>query len=89
MRTWLKRLGVKTLFITPGSPWENVYNESFNGTLGDQVLKREIFYTLREARYIIEEWSKEYNRIRAPQRARVRATGPRDRGALDGPGRVA
>ena len=64
VRTWLKRVGVKTLFITPGSPWENGYNESFNGTLGDEVLKREIFYTLKEAQFIIEEWRKEYNQIR-------------------------
>ena len=43
VREWLRQLGVKTLFIEPGSPWENGYNESFNGTLGDEVLKREIF----------------------------------------------
>ncbi len=54
VRKWLERVGVKTLYITPGSPWENGYNESFNGTLGDEVLKREIFYTLEEARFIIE-----------------------------------
>ena len=49
VREWLGRVGVKTLFIEPGSPWENGYNGSFNGTLGDEVLKREIFYTLEEA----------------------------------------
>ena len=43
---WLERVGVKVLFITPGNPWENGYNESFNGTLGDEVLKREIFYSI-------------------------------------------
>ena len=57
-------MGVKTLFITPGSPWENGYNESFNGTLGDEVLKREIFYPLEEARFIIDRWRQEYNQIR-------------------------
>jgi len=64
VRDWLAKVGVKTLFIEPGSPWENGYNESFNGTLGDEVLKREIFYTLEEARIIIEQWRKEYNQIR-------------------------
>ena len=54
MRFSLGTVGVKTLFIAPGSPWENGYNESFNGTLGDEVLKREIFYTLEEAKFIIE-----------------------------------
>jgi transposase InsO family protein len=49
VRDWLRDLGVKTLFIEPGSPWENGYNESFNGTLGEEVLKRGIFFTLAEA----------------------------------------
>ena len=53
-----------TLFIEPGSPWENGYNESFNGTLGDEVLKREIFYSLEEAQVLIEQWRREYNTIR-------------------------
>ncbi len=64
VREWLRKLGVKTLFIEPGSPWENGYNESFNGTLGDEVLKREIFFTLTEARVLIEQWRREYNTIR-------------------------
>ena len=46
VRSWLGDLGVKTLFIEPGSPWENGYNESFNGTLGNELLKREIFYAI-------------------------------------------
>ena len=50
VREWLRQLAVKTLFIEPGSPWENGYNESFNGTLGEELLKREIFYSLEEAR---------------------------------------
>jgi transposase InsO family protein len=64
VRSWLSRIGVKTLFIEPGSPWENGYNESFNGKLRDEVLNREIFYTLREAQVIIERWRKEYNTFR-------------------------
>ena len=64
VREWLRQLGVKTLFIEPGSPWENGYNESFNGTLGDEVLKREIFDSLEEAQVLIEQWRREYNTIR-------------------------
>ena len=64
VRNWLERVGVKTLFIEPGSPWENGYIESFNGKLRDEVLNREIFYTLREAQVIIEGWRKEYNTFR-------------------------
>jgi transposase InsO family protein len=64
IRKWLNRLGVKTLFIEPGSPWENGYIESFNGKLRDELLNREIFTTLTEARVLIEEWRKEYNQVR-------------------------
>jgi transposase InsO family protein len=64
VRNWLERVGVKTRFIEPGSPWENGYIESFNGKLRDEVLNREIFYTLREAQVIIEGWRKEYNTFR-------------------------
>jgi transposase InsO family protein len=61
IRGWLKRLGVKTLFIEPGSPWENGYIESFNGKLRDELLNGEIFDTLLEAQVVIERWRKEYN----------------------------
>jgi putative transposase len=54
-------LGVKTLFIERGSPWENGYIESFNGKLRDELLNREIFTTLAEASILIEGWRKEYN----------------------------
>ena len=54
VREWLSRLGVTTLFIEPGSPWENGYVESFNGKLRDELLNREIFYTLKEAKVVIE-----------------------------------
>ena len=61
VRDWLHRLGVKTLFIEPGSPWENGYIESFNGKFRDELLNREIFDTVLEARIISERWRKEYN----------------------------
>lgn len=64
LRSWLKRLNVQTLFIEPGSPWENGYIESFNGKLRDELLNREIFYTLKEAQILIERWRKHYNTIR-------------------------
>jgi putative transposase len=64
VRNWLTEMGVKTLFIEPGSPWENGYNESFNGKLRDECLNTELFYTLREAQIIIERWRREYNTIR-------------------------
>ena len=64
VRDWLGRLEVKTLFIEPGSPWENGYCESFNGRLRDELLAREIFYTLGEAKVLIENWRREYNAIR-------------------------
>ena len=64
IRKWLARLGVKTLFIEPGSPWENGYIESFNGKFRDELLNREIFTTLREAKVLIEQWRREYNQVR-------------------------
>ena len=64
IREWLDALGVKTLFITPGSPWENGYIESFNGKLRDELLNREIFDTLLEAKVLIDRWRQEYNYIR-------------------------
>jgi len=64
VRKRLDRLGVKTLFIEQGSPWENGYVESFNGKLRDELLNWEIFTTLAEAKILIEQWMKEYNHIR-------------------------
>ena len=61
---WLARLSVKPLFIEPGSPWENGYIGSFNGNLRDELLNREIFYTLGEAKVLIERWRQEYNTFR-------------------------
>jgi len=61
VREWLKRIGVRTLFIEPGSPWENGYIESFNGKLRDELLNGEIFDTLLEAKVLIEKWRVNYN----------------------------
>jgi putative transposase len=64
IRDWLRRVGVKTLFIEPGSPWENGYIESFNGKLRDELLNGEIFDTVTEARVITEQWRRHYNTLR-------------------------
>ena len=64
VRSWLKRLNVKTLYIEPGSPWENGYIESFNGKFRDELLNREIFDTLFEAKVLVDRWRREYNHIR-------------------------
>ena len=60
----LIRLGEKTLFIEPDIPWENGSIESFNGKLRDELLNRELFTTLKEAKVLIEQWRREYNQIR-------------------------
>ena len=64
VRSWLQRVGVQTLFITPGSPWENGYVESFNGKLRDEFLDREVFDTLWEVQVFTEQWRHEYNHVR-------------------------
>lgn len=64
LRQWFENLQVKPLYIEPGSPWENGYIESFNGKLRDELLNGEIFYTVKEARILIEKWRREYNTIR-------------------------
>jgi putative transposase len=64
VRTWLEVLKVRTLFIEPGSPWENGYVQSFIGKLRDELLNGEIFDTLLEARVVMGDWKKEYNQIR-------------------------
>ena len=76
VRQWLSRIGVKTLYIEPGSPWENGYNESFNGKLRDERLNGEIFYTLREAQVLIEWWRLEYNNIRPHSSLNYRPPAP-------------
>lgn len=64
VRKWLTELSVGPLFIAPGSPWENGYNESFNGKLRDELLNGEIFYTLKEAQVLVEQWRIHYNTVR-------------------------
>ena len=64
VRDWLENVGVETLFIEPGSPWENGFIESFNGKLRDELLNREIFDTLLEAKVLIERWRIHYNTVR-------------------------
>ena len=64
VRRWLARVGVETLYIEPGSPWENGYNESFNGKLREEFLNGEIFYTLPEAVVLVEQWRRLYNTAR-------------------------
>lgn len=64
LQDWLAKLKVKTAYITPGSPWENGFNERFNGSLRDELLNGEMFYSLAEAKIIIENWRKHYNEIR-------------------------
>jgi transposase InsO family protein len=76
IRRWLAKIGVKTLFIEPGSPWENGYIESFNGKLRDELLNREIFTTLTEAKVLIEEWRREYNGLRPHSSLNYRPPAP-------------
>jgi transposase InsO family protein len=64
VQQWLAKVGVNTLYITPGSPWENGYCESFNGSLRDELLNGEIFHTLTEAQILIEAWRRHYNTVR-------------------------
>jgi len=64
VRRWLENIGVRTLYIEPGSPWENGYNESFNGKLRDELLNGEIFFTLKEAQVMVARWRRDYNTIR-------------------------
>ena len=64
MREWLGRIGVKTLFIEPGSPWENGYCQSFNSKHRDELLAGEQFSTLHEAKVLLEQWRRHYNAVR-------------------------
>ena len=64
VRDWLQAVGVRTLYIEPGSPWENGCIESFNGKLRDELLNMEIFDTLGEAKVLVERWRRDYNQIR-------------------------
>ena len=64
VRDWIAAVGAKTAYIEPGSPWENGYCESFNSKLRDELLNGEIFYSLEEARAVIESWRRHYNTVR-------------------------
>ena len=79
LRRWLKRLGTETIYITPGSPWENGYCESFNGKLRDELLNGEIFYTLKEAQVVIESWRRYYNTVRPHSALGYRPPAPETR----------
>ena len=61
VRDWINAVGAKTAYIEPGSPWENGYCESFNARFRDELLDGEIFYSLKEAQILIEQWRKHYN----------------------------
>ena len=68
MKKWLASEKVETLFIEPGSPWENGYVESFNGKLRDECLNGELFLSLAEARYVVDRWRMDYNHHRPHSR---------------------
>ena len=76
VREWIAAVGAKTAYITPGSPWENGFIESFNARLRDELLDGEIFYTLREAQIVIESWRRHYNTIRPHASVGYRAPAP-------------
>lgn len=64
VREWITAVGARTAYIMPGSPWENGYCESFNSKIRDELLNGEIFYTLKEAKIVIEQWRRHYNTVR-------------------------
>ena len=64
VRNWISAVGAKTAYIEPGNPWENGYCESFNARLRDEFLNGEIFYTIKEAKILIEQWRVHYNTVR-------------------------
>jgi transposase InsO family protein len=76
VREWIVAVGASTAYITPGSPWENGYVESFNGKLRDELLNGEIFYTLKEAKTMIEAWRRHYNTMRPHSSLRYRPPAP-------------
>ena len=88
-RRWLRRVGVQTLFIEPGSPWENGYVESFNGKLRDEHLNVELFDTLLEAQVLTERWRCEYNQLRPHSSLGYRPPAPETMPEPLTPGRLA
>ena len=79
VQDWITAVGAKTAYITPGSPWENGYIESFNARLRDELLNGEIFYTLREAKVLIERWRQHYNQVRPHSALSYRPPAPEAR----------
>jgi putative transposase len=76
VQEWIAFAGAKTAYIERGSPWENGYIESFNARLRDELLDGEIFYSLREARIVIESWRRHYNTIRPHASLRYKPPAP-------------
>ncbi len=76
LRNWLANTGAKTLYIEPGSPWENGYCESFNSKLRDEFLNGEIFYSIKELRVLAERWRVHYNTIRPHSSLGYRSPAP-------------
>src|SRR6185437_13782041 len=76
VQEWIGAVGAKTAYITPGSPWENGFIESFNARLRDELLDGELFYTLREAQIVIESWRRHYNTVRPHASIGYRAPAP-------------
>lgn len=77
VRAWIGAVGAKTAFITPGSPWENGYCESFNARFRDELLNGEVFATLCEAQILIERWRRHYNTVRPHSALRYRPPAPK------------
>ena len=76
MQEWIAAVGAKTADIAPGRPWENGFIESFNARLRDELLNGEIFYSLAEARVIIEAWRRHFNTVRPHASLGYRAPAP-------------
>lgn len=83
VREWIAAVGTKTAYIEPGSPWENGYCESFNARLRDELLDREIFYTLKEPQVLIEKWRVHYNTVRPHGALGWRPPAPESHVAMD------
>ena len=83
LRKWLAKTGAKTLYIEPGSPWENGYCESFNSKLRDEFLNGEIFYSIKELRVLAERWRVHYNTIRPHSSLGYRPPAPEARRTND------
>lgn len=76
LREWLSEMDVAPMYIAPGSPWKNGFVESFNGTTANELLGREIFDTLYEAKVLIARWVREYNTIRSHRALGYRPPAP-------------